>query len=125
MRTVNGREYFQSEPIRTIHKPWGSEDILIETPYVVKILTIAPGQRLSKQYHKVKHESVYVLNGMLGLEIENKDGSHHRFYIMGNFCQIPPGLVHRFSAPEGQVKLLEVSTPQLNDLVRVEDDYGR
>lgn len=105
-----------------VKKPWGQEIIYAQAPkYVGKILTINKGKRLSRQYHKVKHETIYVLRGRLSLELEG------RKYLAGPGAvfPIPPKAVHRFSAPRGRVTLLEVSTPELWDVVRLSDDYGR
>ena len=86
-----------------------------------KILIINKGHRLSKQYHKVKHETIYVLKGRLSLELNGRK----RLAGPGSAFPIPPRAVHRFAAPDGRVTLLEVSTPELWDVVRLSDDYGR
>ena len=107
-------------------KPWGWEKIWAHTDkYVGKILHINPGHRLSKQYHEVKDETISVLSGVLRLyttefEIEHTMGE-------GMSLRIRPGLIHRFEAPAGggPVVLLEASTPELDDIIRLEDDYNR
>lgn len=104
--------------MREIKKPWGKETILeLNDHYCVKILEIEAGKRLSLQYHERKRESVYVLDGVLA-DLD----SYHRPNTIANF---PPRTVHRFEAIDGPVKLLEISTPELDDVKRIEDDYGR
>lgn len=109
-----------------VEKPWGNEIIFAHTDkYVGKILYINKGHKLSRQYHEVKDETIYVLEGRLSLEI----GDHGEFTELrlneGHAFHIEPGVIHRFCAPWGDVKLAEVSTPELNDVVRLEDNYGR
>ena len=105
-----------------VDKPWGYEiRWAITEKYLGKILRIEPGQKLSKQYHEVKDESIYVLEGVLVLELDGekiimKPGSRKR---------IKPGQVHRFGAPSEGCTLIEVSTPEIDDVVRLEDMYGR
>jgi len=109
--------------MRKIEKPWGHEIIWAETSgYVGKILRINAGERLSKQYHEVKEETVYVLRGTL-YNYEG-DGTITQ-YSSGEALHINPGQVHRFGASESYVELVEVSTPYLDDVVRLEDDYDR
>ena len=107
-----------------IEKPWGYEKIWAHTDkYVGKILHIKPGCRLSKQYHKIKDESILVLEGVLHLYTND-----HEFYSTlreGESMRIKPGRIHRFAAGEESVDLIEVSTPELDDVVRLEDDYNR
>jgi mannose-1-phosphate guanylyltransferase len=105
-----------------VKKPWGWELWFACTKkYVGKIIFIKKGHRLSKQYHRFKLESIYTQAGTLLLEI---DGRQKRL-SPGNSVTIPPGMVHRFCAPYGDVHLVEVSTPQVKDVIRLEDDYGR
>ena len=112
---------------RRVDKPWGHEEIWAETErYVGKILAIDGGKRLSLQYHERKDESILVLRGRLHLELENGAGEmESRELQPGESQRIPPGRRHRFAALEGGCELIEVSTPELEDVVRVEDDYGR
>jgi mannose-6-phosphate isomerase len=110
--------------MRTIEKPWGFEQIWAETDgYVAKILHINPEQRLSLQYHEVKEETVYVMEGILLNWTD--EASPPQKYSSGMVCHIRPNQVHRFGAGEAPVKLMEVSTPHLNDVVRIADDYSR
>lgn len=109
-----------------IDKPWGYESIFVKTDrYVGKIICISPNCRLSRQYHVVKDETIFVLSGTLLLEIGSADDKESVFLTPGNSYRIKPGIVHRFIAWFGQTKLLEVSTPELADVVRLEDDYNR
>ena len=108
---------------QTVLKPWGYEKIFAHTEkYAGKILHINPGHRLSKQYHETKEESIFVLKGILYYYDENGTITRHH---SGDTLHITPGQVHRFGANEMNVELIEVSTPELHDVVRLEDDYCR
>jgi quercetin dioxygenase-like cupin family protein len=110
---------------RTVDKPWGHELIFAHTErYVGKILHIEKGHRLSRQYHKVKDESLTVLQGVLGLELGVPPDVERRLCRVGDAFHVTPGTVHRFIAVE-TCDLVEVSTPELDDVVRIEDEYGR
>jgi mannose-6-phosphate isomerase-like protein (cupin superfamily) len=107
---------------KIVFKPWGTEEIWAHTDsYVGKILNIQHGHRLSLQYHKVKDESVRVLKGTLTLVI----GTETRTLKQGEAVRIPPATVHRMEANHGDVQVIEVSTPELEDIVRLHDDYDR
>lgn len=110
-----------------VDKPWGYEIIWANTSrYLGKILVINPGHRLSLQYHEQKEETIYVLEGLLQIwESENED--QYSLYTTGSVYHVKPGQVHRFGCPTGEscVKLLEVSTPELHDVIRIKDDYSR
>ncbi len=109
--------------MQRIEKPWGYEIIWAETlDYVGKLLHINAGHRLSKQYHQIKEETVYVLKGVL-CNYED-DGSITKV-LPGDALHICVGQIHRFGANESYVELIEVSTPYLDDVVRLGDDYGR
>ena len=110
--------------MRKVEKPWGYELIWAETKsYVGKILVINADCRLSKQYHKIKEETVYVLEGTLLNYLE--DDSVEK-YNPGKSLHIKPGQIHRFGAlPNRYVKLVEVSTNHLDDVVRLKDDFNR
>ena len=106
-----------------IEKPWGYELIWAKTDkYAGKLLFIKAGHRLSKQYHETKEESIFVLKGILYYYDENGTITRHH---SGDTLHITPGQVHRFGANEMNVELIEVSTPELHDVVRLEDDYCR
>ena len=110
-----------------IEKPWGKEEIFVNNDfYVVKRLTMNASCKCSLQYHKQKTETIYVLQGPLFL--------HHNYNIhdleviqcnTGEVFTIFPGTIHRMEAKETNAIYLECSTPQLDDVVRIEDDYSR
>ena len=115
-------------PLRPEHvpKPWGHETIWARTDrYVGKILHVRRGECLSLQFHRVKDETIRVLAGLIDLEVgpEGADRSIVRL-APGDGWHIPPGLRHRMIALE-DTDILEVSTPELDDVVRLEDRYGR
>ena len=112
--------------VRRVEKPWGYELIWAHSGrYVGKILHINSGGALSYQYHRVKEETIYVLRGMLTLHVSEDDTPPRVMKLReGEAFHITPGLRHRFQA-DGEVDLLEASTPELDDVVRLEDLYGR
>ncbi len=111
---------------RRVEKPWGHEEIWAETDrYVGKILFIKAGERLSLQHHREKDETIRVLTGTMVLELEDESGKLEVIPLKPEMsARIKPGYKHRMTA-ETNVELLEVSTPELDDVVRHEDDYGR
>jgi mannose-6-phosphate isomerase len=111
--------------MRKIDKPWGHELVWAETArYVGKVLVIRRGERLSLQYHNVKDETVLVSRGVMDLEVEEGGRMVTRRMRPGDAYHIPPGQKHRMTAVE-DVEVVEVSTPELDDVVRLEDKYGR
>jgi mannose-6-phosphate isomerase-like protein (cupin superfamily) len=113
---------------RFVEKPWGAEEIFAETNrYVGKILTVRAGHELSLQYHRVKDETMRVLDGICELFVR-KDGvagPEVRLVMeAGDVQHIQPGVVHRLVAVT-YVRLVEVSTPEIEDVVRLADRYGR
>jgi mannose-6-phosphate isomerase-like protein (cupin superfamily) len=111
---------------RKVAKPWGHELIWAHTDrYVGKILVIEAGYRLSLQKHELKDESILVLSGRLELTLEDDAG---RIVVEelgpGEARRVVTGRVHRYAAIE-RCELVEVSTPELDDVVRLEDDFGR
>ena len=113
-------------PARKVDKPWGHEAIFAETPqYVGKILFVSQGEALSLQYHEVKEETLRVLDGELEL-VAGTDIEHLESHRIGpeTVFHIPPGTLHRMVALT-DCRLLEVSTNHLDDVVRLEDRYGR
>ena len=106
-----------------IEKPWGFEIIWAKTEdYVGKLLHINAGHRLSKQYHQIKEETVYVVKGIL----YNYDKDDIPIRILpGQSFHVKPYQIHRFGAVESNVEIIEVSTPHLGDVVRLSDDYNR
>lgn len=112
--------------VRRVEKPWGYEIIWADGPgYVGKVLHVNKGHALSLQYHKVKDETVYVQSGTLLLELENDKGEMESLRLgPGESRHIRPGRRHRMTA-ETDVDILEASTNHLDDVVRLEDRYGR
>ena len=112
---------------RRVEKPWGWELIWAHADaYVGKILFVRAGQSLSLQYHVEKDESWYVESGRARLEVGNTgEGMLNEVVISrGDAFRFRPGTVHRVTAVE-DTTILEVSTPELDDVVRLEDRYGR
>jgi mannose-6-phosphate isomerase-like protein (cupin superfamily) len=111
---------------RRIEKPWGHELPWAHTGgYVGKILHIRAGHALSYQFHRVKEETVYVLSGRLVLHWSPDDSAARvEQFGPGGVFHVRPGLRHRFEAID-DTELLEVSTPELDDVVRLDDRYGR
>jgi mannose-6-phosphate isomerase len=110
---------------RVVSKPWGYELIWAHTErYVGKILHINKGESLSYQFHRVKDETVRLLNGLMEMDIESGEVKSRLVLKPGDCLHITPGMKHRMSALE-DCDVLEVSTPELDDVVRLEDRYGR
>jgi len=110
---------------RKIDKPWGYELIWAETPYYVgKILFINKGCRLSKQFHLKKDETFLVQKGEIILETNQDDEVIEFNMRTGDVFHCPPYTLHRISAIT-EAEIVEVSTPELDDIVRIEDDYNR
>lgn len=115
----------QKAPVR-VEKPWGYELIWAKTPkYVGKILHINKGHMLSLQYHKIKEESILVYSGLLKFLIEDDNGDMIEVVLNpGEAHHVPVGYKHRMIALE-DCDVFEVSTPELDDVVRLSDAYGR
>jgi mannose-6-phosphate isomerase len=115
----------QRQP-RRVEKPWGYEIWWAVTDqYVGKILHVNKGQRLSLQYHKQKEESCYVLSGSLLLvQGESENSLTERLVTVGETWHNAPGVIHTIEAVE-DADVLEASTPFLDDVVRLKDNYGR
>jgi mannose-6-phosphate isomerase len=109
-----------------VQKPWGHELIWAHTDrYVGKILVIETGKRLSLQRHLVKDESILVTSGRLRLYLEDETGTVRIEELgAGDHRHVPTGRIHRYEAIE-RCEVMEVSTPELDDVVRLEDDFGR
>src|SRR6185295_4329029 len=111
--------------MRRVDKPWGYELVWAETArYVGKILHIRAGQRLSRQYHRVKDETLLVQAGEMDLEIGPAAAVETRRMKPGDVFHVEPGTIHRMIGVT-DVEVIEVSTPELDDVVRLEDVYGR
>ena len=111
---------------RKTEKPWGFELLFAHTSkYAGKVIFVKKGHRLSLQYHKEKDETLYIYEGKALLEIEGSDGRMMSKVVQPSQCiRVPPYTRHRLEAIE-DTTFFEVSTPELEDVVRVEDDYGR
>ena len=111
---------------RKTEKPWGSELLYALTPqYAGKVISVKKGFRLSLQYHKEKDESMYLLQGKVKFTVQAPDGKmSETIGVPGHCLHLPPMTTHRVEALEDST-ILEVSTPQLSDVVRLQDDFGR
>jgi quercetin dioxygenase-like cupin family protein len=109
-----------TEP-KVVDKPWGREIWYAHTDrYAGKVLEVDAGHRLSLQKHEVKHETLYLQSGRMTFTRDDEVFE----WTPGQRIEIPPETVHRMEAVEDSV-ILEVSTPELDDVVRLEDDYRR
>lgn len=114
--------------MKKISKPWGHELIWAETgDYVGKILYIKKGHRLSRQYHEKKEETIMVRSGNLIVEVGNPSDKNFERLTLGvdEIFHVYPKTIHRFCAESSDVSIVEVSTPFLDDVVRLDDDYKR
>ena len=109
-----------------VPKPWGHETIWARSDrYVGKILHINAGQELSVQYHEKKDETVHLLSGVLGYRVQSDSGALDDVHLkLGESFRITPGTIHQMVALT-DCDVLEVSTPELDDVVRMSDKYGR
>ena len=113
-------------PVKRVEKPWGYEiHYALTDGYCGKVLFVRAGESLSLQYHEVKDETIYLHSG----RAEITTGEPGRELVVevidaGRSFHLPPGTVHRLVAVEDST-FLEASTPQLDDVVRLEDRYGR
>lgn len=114
-----------------VMKPWGYEKIIAQTDkYIGKILHVVEGEELSLQYHHNKDETLYVLSGQIALEIRGnvRDTLPESWFTLnmfpGDSYHIKAGEIHRISAKKTS-EIMEVSTPEMDDVVRIEDKYGR
>ncbi len=109
-----------------IEKPWGAEELLeVNEKYMVKRLTMLKDHRCSLQYHHRKRETIYVLSGVLRI-LSGTDPAklEARLYRAGDSLTLEPGVIHRMEGVE-EATYLEASTPELDDVVRLADDYRR
>ena len=113
---------------RFVEKPWGGEEVFAHSDlYVGKILTVRAGHALSLQYHVRKDETMRVLEGRCELHLGRAPGSRDLEVAVlgpGDVRHIGPGILHRLIALT-DVRIFEVSTPEVDDVVRLEDRYGR
>jgi len=111
--------------IPKIDKPWGYELHWAKTErYVGKVLHVNAGHALSLQYHNKKDETIFLWAGKLLFEIGDAAGTLTREMLPGESVHITPKTIHRMTAIEDS-DIFEVSTPELDDVVRLEDRYGR
>ena len=123
---LNGLDAFGFEP-RKVEKPWGWELIWAHAEdYVGKILFVRAGHSLSLQFHREKDEAWYVQSGRAEAEVGAVGEAVLNQEVIGPGAALhfPPGTVHRLTAIE-DTTIIEVSTPHLEDIVRLEDRYGR
>jgi mannose-6-phosphate isomerase len=114
----------EAGPVR-VEKPWGYELIWARTDrYVGKLLHIRAGERLSLQYHRLKDETIFVQRGELRFVVEEEAGLVEHLLHPGDAWHVRPYVRHRMIAVT-DCDVLEASTPELDDVVRLEDEYGR
>jgi mannose-6-phosphate isomerase-like protein (cupin superfamily) len=108
-----------------VQKPWGYELHWAKTnKYVGKLIYVNAGEALSLQYHNVKDETIFLRSGRMLFEIAENGTRVTREMQVGESVHITPGTLHRMTAID-DCEIFEVSTPELDDVVRVEDRYGR
>jgi mannose-6-phosphate isomerase-like protein (cupin superfamily) len=108
-----------------VSKPWGREEIFARTErYVGKILVVRAGESLSLQYHVHKDETLTLIQGNVRLLVEENGRLVEHHMAPGDAYHITPGTRHRIEALVDS-RLVEVSTPEIDDVVRLEDRYGR
>jgi len=112
--------------MQIIEKPWGKEEVIeINDRYMMKKLTMWKGHRCSLQYHNIKRETIYVLSGQLRIYTgASQDNLQSKIYTAGETITLVPHVIHRMEAVEDSV-YLEASTPEMEDVVRLSDDYKR
>ena len=111
--------------VRTVPKPWGHETIWAHSDrYVGKVLHIKAGHALSVQYHNQKDETVHLLKGELVYRVQMRDSLDDMHLQAGESFRITPNTIHQMEAVT-DCDVLEVSTPELDDVVRLSDRYGR
>lgn len=112
--------------MQVIEKPWGKEEIIeINDRYMMKKLTMWAGHRCSLQYHNIKRETIYVLSGQLRIYSgPTQDQLTSKIYEQNDTITLVPGVIHRMEAVTDSV-YLEASTPEMDDVVRLVDDYQR
>ena len=123
---LEGLDAWAFEP-RRVNKPWGYELIFAETEaYVGKVLFVRAGESLSLQFHRRKDESWLLQSGRAKVELGTAgDAVLHEEVVAAGACfRFRPGTVHRVTALE-DTTIIEVSTTELDDIVRLEDRYGR
>ncbi len=118
-------EHFTPRDVVRVPKPWGHELIWGKTDrYVGKVLHVNRGESLSRQYHNVKDETLYLISGKIRLTLKWEEEERTVTMEVGDSYHIPPRLIHQIEAIEDS-DIVEVSTPELDDVVRLADRYGR
>jgi mannose-6-phosphate isomerase len=112
--------------MKRVEKPWGYEEIITLTDrYCFKRLCLKAGHKTSLQFHNLKHETMYFLSGKGVVEIHSGDGKIERHPVEpGRYFALDPKTIHRVTAEEDCL-YVEASTPELGDVVRLQDDYQR
>ena len=112
--------------MKIIEKPWGREEVIeINEHYMFKKLTMWKGHRCSLQYHNQKKETIYVLSGQLKIYSGPSENELTvKIYSSNDTITLLPGTIHRMEGVEDCI-YLEASTPQMEDVVRIQDDYNR
>ena len=114
-----------SDDVTKIEKPWGYELLwAITDQYVGKIIHVYAGHALSLQYHERKDETILVWSGRVTFEVKRDGRIIQKEMASGDRIHVAAGTVHRMTAIEDS-DVIEVSTPELDDVVRIEDNYGR
>ena len=115
------------QPLTRIDKPWGYELLWAHTAdYAGKVLHIKKGHKLSLQYHERKVETMFLYSGRMLLVLEDDTGVLREHHVSaGQAYHIPVGRKHRIVALDEDCEVFEVSTNHLEDVVRIEDSYGR
>ncbi|MEK7227486.1 MAG: cupin domain-containing protein [Patescibacteria group bacterium] len=117
---------FESKPFKVVTKPWGREIWLeLNDRYCYKRIFVNAGTRTSFQYHDKKYETNYIISGEAEVWLENVHGVVEKFRVKeGDFFNVPPPRKHRIIALTDLI-LQEVSTPEVDDVIRIADDAGR
>ena len=126
MATDSDREEISlSDEVTKVEKPWGHELLwAITDRYVGKIIHVKAGHALSLQFHERKDETILVWSGKIAFDLKQGDRMVQKEMIHGDRVHVPAGTVHRITAIDDS-DVIEVSTPELDDVVRLEDNYGR
>lgn len=117
---------FKGDEMKIIEKPWGKEEVIeVNDKYMVKKLTMWKNHRCSLQYHNYKKETIYVLKGKLRIYTGSSSNNlSSKVYGPDTTVTLPPKIIHRMEAIE-DCEYLEASTPQMEDVIRISDDYNR
>ena len=109
-----------------INKPWGKEEVLeINDKYMLKKLTMFAGKKCSLQYHNQKKETIFIISGKLRIyQGKNEKELESKIYLKGDSITLEPGQIHRMEGIEDSI-YLEASTPEMDEVVRILDDYNR